>query len=97
MPVKSHTRDDAENLSRFVTFTGTIARGDLVVPIRFRVRFGADGELRFRVYPLPMTREALALRSDTTTGKSSKMVTCKVGAQSNGGIRFESDSIGGSG
>ena len=80
-----------EDLNRFVTFTGTIARDDIVVPIRFRVRFGLDGELRFRVYPLPMTSEAMDLRTERTT--SNKMASYKVSAVSAAGTQFESDGI----
>ncbi len=83
----------AENLNEFVTFSGTIARGDVVAPIRFRVRFGADGELRFRVYPLRMTRESMALQSDWAAKDSNKSPLLKVSAISSGGIRFESDGI----
>ena len=90
MRTKPHNLHEQEDLNRFVTFTGTISRGDLVVPIRFRVRFGVDGELRFRVYPLPMTRDALDLRSDR---KSAKSENYKVSALSAGGTRFESDGI----
>jgi hypothetical protein len=93
VPSKHHTFDDTENLNRFLTFSGTITRGDLVVPIRFRVRFGVDGDLRFRVYPLPMTREALALRSDLSNGNSTKLVAHTISAVSAGGTRFESDGI----
>jgi hypothetical protein len=90
---KTRSKTDAENLSRFVTFSGTISRGDLVVPIRFRVRFGVDGELRFRVYPLRMTREAVSLRSDPADRKSTKLATYSISAASAGGTRFESDGI----
>lgn len=93
MRKKPRSRNDAEDLSGFVTFSGTISRGDLVVPIRFRVRFGVDGELRFRVYPLPLTTDALALRSERTDGKSNKFATYTISALSAGGTRFESDGI----
>lgn len=90
---KPRPSNDSEDLNRFVTFTGTISRDDVVVPIKFRVRFGVDGELRFRVYPLKMTTEALDLRAERSDRKSNKAVTYKVSAESAGGTRFESDGI----
>lgn len=90
---KPRPLNDSEDLNRFVTFTGTISRDDVVVPIKFRVRFGVDGELRFRVYPLPMTRETLDLRAERSNRKSNKVATYKVSAESAGGTRFDSDGI----
>lgn len=93
MPNKPRPSADPEDLNRFVTFSGTITREELVVPIRFRVRFGVDGELRFRVYPLPMTKDALALRSDFRDGKANKLARYSISALSAAGTLFESESI----
>ncbi len=93
MRSKDRSANDPEDLNRFVTFSGAIARDELVVPIRFQVRFGADGELRFRVYPLPMTSDTLSLRSDRTDGKVKKFAHHTISAVSASGTRFESDSI----
>jgi hypothetical protein len=51
------TSNKDEDLRSFVTFTGTISDDDVVVPIKFRVRFGADGELRFKAYPIPTSHQ----------------------------------------
>lgn len=83
---------DDEYLNTFVTFSGTISRGDLVVPIRFRARFGADGELRFRVYPIPLTRKTLGLWSERGR-RSTRSALYTVSAISAAGTRFESDGI----
>lgn len=93
MRSKGRPANAPEDLNRFVTFSGTIAHDKLVVPIRFQVRFGRDGELRFRVYPLPMTSDALALRSDRNNGKTTKFARYTISAVSVSGTRFESDSI----
>lgn len=92
MPPNRPPDDDKEDLTRFVTFSGTIARGDLIVPIRFRVRIGVDGDLRFRVYPIRLTNKSSALRLGAYNS-GSKSPTYSISAVSAGGMRFESDGI----
>ena len=93
VPSKRRHASNPEDLNRFVTFSGTISREELVVPIRFRVRFGVDGELRIRVYPLPMTKDSVALRNREAGSKSNKRATYTISAVSTGGTRFHSDGI----
>jgi len=81
-PAKRPNANERENLNRFVTFGDTISRGDLTGPIRFRLRFGVDGELKFRVYPLPVTREALDIRNEC---KATKAQFCTIRAVSTRG------------
>lgn len=93
MSLKRRLASKTEDLNEFVTFSGTISRDELVVPIRFRVRFGVDGELRFRVYPLPMTEDSLALRIRENKSKSNKRAVYALSAVSAGGTRLQSDNI----
>lgn len=73
-------------------YTGTLSRDGLSVPIRFQLRFGMDGDLRFRVFPVPLTREALDLRS-AVDEKSGTIPRYTVDAVSKAGTRFVSDDI----
>ncbi|RAK51315.1 hypothetical protein [Phenylobacterium deserti] len=94
MSRRSPPSSEAEDLTQFVSFKGTITRDGLVVPIRFRVRFGLDGELRFRVNPIPATSEALQLRVDLVgCDKAAKMQRYTITAVSAAGTRFESNSV----
>lgn len=92
-PAARRKPEITEDLQKFTTFAGTLSCGGVSVPIRFRLRFGVDGELYFRVYEMPRTKQVAALQRMWLEDRAETVVLFTVTGTSKAGTSFKSDYI----